>query len=124
MSETPDHPVQPGRNPSQSNPPSPTIWWVYMLRCDRQALYTGISTDVARRLQQHLRGRGARSLRRYSSLELVYNTAVGERGLALQVEYRIKQLNPAAKQKLVGAQPDRAALLSLLGLATVEPCPG
>lgn len=91
-------------------------WSLYLLCCDDRALYTGISTDVDRRLRQHIHGGGARSLRRYAQLRLVYRVAIGQRGLALRAEHRIKRLSAAAKRRLLTAQPSREELLQLLGL--------
>lgn len=91
-------------------------WSLYLLCCDGLALYTGVSTDVDRRLRQHVQGSGARSLRRYTQLRLVYRIVIGPRGLALQAEHRIKQLSAAAKRRLLAAQPSRDELLGLLGL--------
>lgn len=91
-------------------------WWVYMLCCDGQALYTGISTDVQRRLKQHAHGLGARSLRRYRTLRLVYTVAIGSRSHALRVESRIKRLSAAAKRELLQDQPDALHLLARLQL--------
>lgn len=95
--------------------PAP-CWWVYMLCCDGQALYTGISTDVQRRLTQHARGLGARSLRRYHTLKIVYTVAIGSRSHALRVESRIKRLSAAAKRELLRDQPDTLHLLARLQL--------
>lgn len=41
----------------------PTLWHLYMLRLPSGMLYTGITTDVARRLAQHQAGKGAKALR-------------------------------------------------------------
>ncbi|MGL4268304.1 MAG: GIY-YIG nuclease family protein, partial [Plesiomonas sp.] len=43
--------------------PAESTWWLYMVRMADGRLYTGISTDVARRFTQHSRGKGARALR-------------------------------------------------------------
>jgi len=74
---------------------------VYLIRCRDGALYAGISTDVARRLQQHRDGRGAKALRRRGPLALVFQRQVGDRGQALRVELRIKRLTKAEKEQLV-----------------------
>ena len=70
-------------------------WSVYLLRCRGGALYTGIATDVARRLREHRQGRGAKYLRGKGPLRLVFKHVIGSKGLALRVEYRIKQLPKA-----------------------------
>ena len=75
---------------------------VYLVRCANGSLYTGISTDVDRRLREHAVGqRGARFLRGKGPLELVYQARVGSRSEASRVECRLKQLDRAQKEALV-----------------------
>jgi putative endonuclease len=78
-------------------------WSVYLIRCRDRSLYTGIATDVARRFAEHQRqdGRGARYLRGRSPLRLVFQHTVGSRSRALKVEFRIKRLTKAKKERLV-----------------------
>ncbi len=76
-------------------------WHVYLLRCRDGALYTGIATDVDRRLREHQDGKGAKYLRGKGPLELVFEKAVGDRGLALSVECSIKKLSKAHKEALI-----------------------
>ena len=97
-----------------------------MLRTRDGALYTGIATDVARRLAEHLGAgrRGARSLRGRAPLELVFRRRIGERGLALRVESRIKRRPRSEKQAIVYARPTKRALLRRLGLAGPGESPG
>jgi len=93
-------------------------WTLYMLRSERGALYTGITTDPERRLAEH-RGagrRGARYTRACRSLELVYSCLIGTRSLALRAEARVKRLAKPAKEQLVMRQPRRGELLQLLRL--------
>ena len=69
-----------------------------MLRCGDGSLYTGIATDVERRLGQHRNGPGgAKYLRGRGPLKLLVSRAVGSRGLASRVEYRLKQLDRLQK---------------------------
>jgi putative endonuclease len=78
-------------------------WYVYLLRCGSGALYTGIATDVSRRLAEHreAKGKGAKYLRGRGPLRLVFKKAVGAKGLALSVEGRIKRLPKARKEALI-----------------------
>lgn len=78
-------------------------WFVYMVRTAHGALYTGISTDVQRRLAEHQAGapKGARSLRGKGPLELVYTSPAGDRSQALKLEWRIKQWPRQRKEALV-----------------------
>jgi putative endonuclease len=78
-----------------------------VLRCADGTLYTGIATDVSRRLAEHTRGlRGAKYLRGRAPLELVFQRAAGDRGTASRFEHRIKSLSKADKERLVRA-PER-----------------
>jgi putative endonuclease len=99
-------------------------WSLYLLRNERNALYTGITTDLDRRLGEHQArsGRGGRFTRACKSLELVYDCEVGNRSLALKTELRVKNLSKARKELLVANRPDRRCLLEMLdlGAAVVE----
>ena len=90
-------------------------WFVYMIRAADESLYTGVATDVERRLKEHRDGvRGARYLRGRAPLELVYQCELEEQGLALRVESRLKKLPKADKESLVSSRPDRDGLLETL----------
>lgn len=79
-----------------------TDWYVYMLRCNDGSVYTGVSTDVARRLNEHRRGgaRSARYLRTRRPVEVIFTERVGERAAALSAEYAIKRLEKTQKEEL------------------------
>lgn len=76
-------------------------WYVYILRCGDGTLYTGITTDVPRRLRMHRSGRGAKYTRGRQPLELVYTEACDDHSQALKREWQIKQLPRAEKEKLI-----------------------
>ena len=78
-----------------------TPWFLYLIRTADNKLYTGITTDVERRYQQHQSGKGAKALRGKVELTLVFSAPVGDRSLALRLEYRIKQLTKRQKERLV-----------------------
>lgn len=81
------------------------IWHLYMLRMPSGMLYTGITIDVARRVAQHQAGKGAKALRGKGELELVFHSQVGDRSMALKLEYRVKQLSKTQKERLVTNPP-------------------
>ena len=74
-----------------------------MILCSDDSLYTGITTDVARRLQQHATRRGARYFRGRRPREIVYLENGHSRSTASRREALIKQLSRAAKQELIGS---------------------
>lgn len=96
---------------SESGEPALTQWFVYVVRCKDGTLYTGIATDVARRLSEHesATGRGAKYLRGKTPLRLLLTRAANSRETALRVEHRMKQLPRARKEELLRdpAQLDR-----------------
>ncbi len=75
-------------------------WYVYMLRCGDGSLYTGITTDVPRRLRQHRAGRGARYTRGRGPLTLVYLEGAVSKGAALRRESNLKAMEKVWKEKL------------------------
>lgn len=90
---------------------STTEYSVYLVRCRDGSLYTGIATDVERRLAEHELGeKGAKYLRGKGPLELVLQREIGNRSLATRVECRIKRLPREEKQALL-LEPDKLDLL-------------
>ena len=83
-----------------------TAWYLYMLRTPSNMLYTGITTDVERRLLQHQSGKGAKSLRGKGELTLVFHCPAGDRSSASKLEWQVKQLTKKQKEKLVVEKPD------------------
>jgi putative endonuclease len=77
------------------------IWYLYLVRCGDGSIYTGVSTDVARRLAEHRSGKGARYLRGRGPLLLVRKIRIGDRGDALKVERRVKGMPRARKEDLI-----------------------
>lgn len=78
-------------------------WHVYLLRCKRGTLYTGVTTDPLRRLHEHNAGRGAAYTRLNGPTELVYLESAESRGAALKREHAIKRLSRAHKLELLAA---------------------
>ena len=80
---------------------------LYILRCADGSLYTGIATDVKKRLAEHEAGaRGAKYLRGKGPLEVVLEKQVGDRAAASRLEYRVKQLPRTRKLELVDGRRD------------------
>ena len=80
-------------------------WYLYLIRCADDTLYTGISTDVDRRFAQHQSEgfAGSRYLKGRGPLSLVFKEKIGSRSLALKVEHRVKRMTKARKEKLIKA---------------------
>ncbi len=78
-------------------------WSVYILRCADNSLYTGVTTDISRRLSQHngLVKNGAKYTRNRQPVELVYQENSHSRSEACKREYAIKCLNKSQKEQLI-----------------------
>lgn len=85
-------------------------WFVYMVRCRDNSLYTGITTDLAKRLVQHNSDQeGARYTRGRRPVHLVYAEQAPSRSVATKREGRLKRLDAARKNTLVrkaGIEPE------------------
>ncbi len=89
-------------------------WHLYIVRAGDGSLYTGIATDVERRLAEHGEGKGAKYLRGRGPVIMAYRRRNGERALALKVEHGVKRLPKAEKERLVATNPGTRRLLRLI----------
>jgi putative endonuclease len=76
-------------------------WFVYILKCSDGTLYTGITTDVNRRLNEHNSGKGAKYTKTRLPVMLLLVSEVSTRSEASKEEYRIKQLTREQKLRMV-----------------------
>ncbi len=77
-------------------------WFVYIVEAHNGKLYTGITTDVARRFEEHLSGnKGAKFFNTSSAKNLVYVEKSDNRSQASKREWAIKKLNRPEKLKLL-----------------------
>ncbi len=79
-------------------------YFVYILECSDKTLYTGIATDVARRLDEHNNSdKGAKYTKIRRPLKLVYSEESENRSSASKREYEIKKLTREKKLELVSS---------------------
>jgi len=78
-------------------------WFVYILRCSDNTLYTGITTDINKRIEQHngVKNKGAKYTRNRQPVLLVYQEASTSRSDASKREHSIKSLKKAQKEYLI-----------------------
>jgi putative endonuclease len=75
-------------------------WHVYIVECADGTLYTGVATDVRRRVAEHDAGKGARYTRGRGPVRLRYSAPKRTRSAALKEEARIKRLARKEKSEL------------------------
>ncbi|MEW8209143.1 MAG: GIY-YIG nuclease family protein [Candidatus Thiodiazotropha taylori] len=80
-------------------------WYVYILRCTDDTLYTGITNDIDRRVDEHNRGVGAKYTRGRTPVELVFTETLPDRSAALRRELAIKRMKTADPQLMIN-QPE------------------
>ncbi len=78
-------------------------WFLYLIRCKHGRLYTGITTDVERRFEEHKSSnkKASKYLRGKTPLKLVMKKKIGSKGMALKIEAKIKKLSKIKKELLV-----------------------
>lgn len=78
-------------------------WSVYIVRCCDNTLYTGIATDVERRVKEHNQdnSKGARYTRSRRPVILVYREECETRSAASRREYQIRRLGKTGKERLI-----------------------
>lgn len=79
-------------------------WWVYILRCADGTLYTGITTEPARRLEQHNAGTAAKYTRARLPVSMVFRRRAKDHSAALRRERAIKKLTRAQKEELIASR--------------------
>jgi putative endonuclease len=78
------------------------MWYVYVVEClGDGTLYTGITTDINKRIETHNKGKGAKYTRGRKPIVLLVSFEFESKSLALKEEYRIKQLTRKEKLNLV-----------------------
>ncbi|MFA5829982.1 MAG: GIY-YIG nuclease family protein [Candidatus Gracilibacteria bacterium] len=79
------------------------MYYLYILKCADETLYTGITVDLERRIQEHNQSKlGAKYTKARRPVRLVYSKKFRNRSLASKEENRIKHLSREEKLKLVG----------------------
>ncbi len=82
------------------NHPAPA-WFVYLLRCNDDTFYTGITTDLARRLAEHNAGAaGAKYTRARRPVTLVWSEPASDRAQASRREHQIRKMSRSSKEML------------------------
>ena len=91
------------------NPRANSHWSVYIIRASDDSLYTGVSTDVERRFQEHRTGkRGARFFHGRTPVAVVFVEGGHSRSSACRREAAIKRMGRAQKLTLIAASPTQS----------------
>lgn len=91
-----------GRTDSPKSAKQPVKrWYLYIVKCRDGTLYTGITNDLCRRMEQHNDGKASKYTRTRVPVKLIYKEACLNKSSALKKELRIKDLSRQAKVEYV-----------------------
>ncbi len=83
-------------------------WFVYILRCQDKTLYTGVTTDLSRRVKEHNgiagKAKGAKYTAMRRPVVLVYHEVATSRGAAQKREYELRTLTKSEKERVVNTK--------------------
>ena len=77
------------------------VWNLYILRCGDGSFYTGVTTDIERRVREHQEGKASRYTRTHGPVALVHKEECGDRSQALSRECAVKSLSRREKEALI-----------------------
>ena len=77
------------------------MWYVYILRCNDDSLYTGVTSNLENRLVRHNKGRASKYTRTRRPVQLLYAEKFDDKSSALSREIEIKDFSVENKRKLI-----------------------
>jgi putative endonuclease len=90
---------------------SAAVWHLYILQCGDESFYTGVTTDIDRRVGEHQKGYASRYTRTRRPVVLVHHEECGSRSRALSRECAVKSMSRQGKEDLIkGGGPKASAL--------------
>ena len=95
MSDNPD---------SEEAAKQPSQWYVYLMRCADNSLYTGVTTNPERRVREHngkVKGKGAKYTKHRSPVEVIYTEKYPDRSSCSKREYQVKSMSRKDKVKMI-----------------------
>ncbi|MCA8476776.1 MULTISPECIES: GIY-YIG nuclease family protein [Burkholderia] len=86
-------------------------WFLYLIECVDDSVYTGITTDVAARFDEHAAGKGARYTRSRKPRAVLASFPLPDRSIASKAEYWVKRLTATQKRELAAGIRTLASVL-------------
>ncbi len=77
------------------------MWYVYILLCEDNSLYTGITNNLEKRFSEHLDRKGSKYTRSHKPLKIIYQENFSTKSQALKREIEIKSWNREKKLKVI-----------------------
>ncbi len=82
------------------------MYYTYMIRCADNSIYTGMTNDLEKRINEHISKskNGAKYTKSHDAIKLEIAWKSKEKSLACKLEYQIKQLSKKQKEKLINGE--------------------
>ena len=77
------------------------MYYTYMIRCLDNSIYTGMTNNIDKRLDQHLTNKGAKYTKSHHAEKLEVVWRCRDKSLACKLEYQIKQLTKKQKENII-----------------------
>jgi len=77
------------------------MWYVYILECKDKTLYTGITKNLAERLDKHNRGKASKYTRGRTPVKMIFHETYDTKTIALKREYQLKRWSRQKKLALI-----------------------
>ncbi len=81
------------------------IWYFYLLRCNNNALYSGITNDLKKRIEKHNKGKGAKYTAYNKPVKLEYFEKFKNKSDVIKREIQVKSWNKAEKEQMIKGFP-------------------
>jgi len=81
------------------------MWFTYIIQCKDNSFYTGITSDLQRRFQEHKEGKGGKYTSSHKVLKLMFSESFTTKGEALKREIQLKGWSHQKKENLIRAMP-------------------
>ena len=82
------------------------MYYTYMIRCEDNSIYTGMTSNLEKRINEHLskNKNGAKYTKSHNAIKLETAWKSKDKSLACQLEYQIKQLSKQQKENLISGE--------------------
>ncbi len=80
------------------------MYYTYMVRCEDNSLYTGMTNNLEKRINEHLSKNGAKYTKSHNAIRLEIAWRSKNKSLACKLEYQIKNLTKQQKEKLIAGE--------------------
>lgn len=78
-----------------------SVYYTYMLRCENNSIYTGMTNNLEKRIKEHLSKNGAKYTKSHTALKLEAAWRSKDKSLACKLEYQIKALDKTKKESII-----------------------